>query len=173
MLIFVWTVPLREHMHKDNLLFFCSWFWQSEPADNEVRSHSGKHKENVPPVSPDVVRTDNMKYSHWTDLFAFVNIVYIHIFCLHNHLSNNLPHISLCFWLNLFGFSTWLQSSSCFSWCSQFLSVLPSSNVSGTASLQGLVLSVGLWIQHYEKSQFRREWWVSCIQIMGALSTCY
>lgn len=26
----------------------------SEPADNEVRSHSGKQKENVPPVSPDV-----------------------------------------------------------------------------------------------------------------------
>uniref|UniRef100_A0A8C1WEQ6 LIM zinc-binding domain-containing protein n=1 Tax=Cyprinus carpio TaxID=7962 RepID=A0A8C1WEQ6_CYPCA len=35
----------------------------SEPADNEVRSLSGKQKENVPPVSADVVRTDDMKSS--------------------------------------------------------------------------------------------------------------
>lgn len=29
-------------------------------------------------------------------------------------------------------------------------------------SLLVLFVSAGLWIQHYEKSQFRQEWWASC-----------
>ncbi|KAF4096440.1 LIM domain and actin-binding protein 1a [Onychostoma macrolepis] len=39
----------------------------SEPADNEVRSHSGKQKENVPPVSPDVGSESNTMKSPNSD----------------------------------------------------------------------------------------------------------
>uniref|UniRef100_A0A8C2DMD5 LIM domain and actin binding 1a n=1 Tax=Cyprinus carpio TaxID=7962 RepID=A0A8C2DMD5_CYPCA len=39
----------------------------SEPADNEVRSHSGKQKENVPPVSPDVDSESNTMKSPSSD----------------------------------------------------------------------------------------------------------
>ncbi|XP_052449952.1 LIM domain and actin-binding protein 1 isoform X2 [Carassius gibelio] len=39
----------------------------SEPADNEVRSHSGKQKENVPPLSPDVGSESNTLKSPSSD----------------------------------------------------------------------------------------------------------
>ncbi|XDV46347.1 hypothetical protein PO909_014255 [Leuciscus waleckii] len=39
----------------------------SEPADNEVRSHSGKQKENVPPVCADVGSESNTMKSPTTD----------------------------------------------------------------------------------------------------------
>ncbi|XP_016139346.1 LIM domain and actin-binding protein 1a isoform X2 [Sinocyclocheilus grahami] len=39
----------------------------SEPADNEVRSHSAKQKENVPPVSPDVGSESNTMKSPNSD----------------------------------------------------------------------------------------------------------
>ncbi|XP_056113982.1 LIM domain and actin-binding protein 1a [Rhinichthys klamathensis goyatoka] len=39
----------------------------SEPADNEVRSHSGKQKENVPPVCADVGSESNSMKSPTTD----------------------------------------------------------------------------------------------------------
>ncbi|XP_073679184.1 LIM domain and actin-binding protein 1a [Garra rufa] len=39
----------------------------SEPADNEVRSHSGKQKENVPPVSADVGSESNTMKSPSSD----------------------------------------------------------------------------------------------------------
>ncbi|XP_016354279.1 LIM domain and actin-binding protein 1-like isoform X2 [Sinocyclocheilus anshuiensis] len=42
-------------------------FPTSEPADNEVRSHSGKQKENVPPVSADVGSESNTMKSPNSD----------------------------------------------------------------------------------------------------------